>query len=296
MGALTVKLRNARREQLDDRVELQVVSIRTNTVAGYEVVPGSQNVKFDLLGGHGYLVKVFPDRHRPVGQLVLMPFDGPATVELFCPLDPERVRDVQFPKYAKLPIQLRRVLDRSTLEGATPSTSSGASLYDNLSPIQRAGLLNLFAKMDSFGFDENHTVWSAVDRLYRIRPDRVFADVDVALRDRVKAEVIEQRFREVSGKLHAPPPGFAFAGSFKTDDRYGNLQLSFFSSAQLTLRPTDQTPPIAFKVDADIDDAAGLGHAFQVLRNFVTDGTTHPYDIHQILTFRQEIAPLYDLA
>ena len=57
-----------------------------------------------------------------------------------------------------------------------------------------------------------------------------------------------------------------------------------------------ETAPIAFKVDADIDDAAGLGHAFQVLRNFVTDGTTHPYDIHQILTFRQEVTPLYDLA
>jgi hypothetical protein len=141
--------------------------------------------------------------------------------------------------------------------------------------------------MDSFGFDETHTVWSAVEHIYRIRPDRVFADVDVALRDRVKAELISQRFHEVSGKLHTPPPGFVFAGSFKTDERYGNLQLSFFIS---------DTAPIAFKVDADIDDAAGLGHVFQVLRNFVTDGTTHPYDIHQILTFRQEVAPLYDLA
>jgi hypothetical protein len=141
--------------------------------------------------------------------------------------------------------------------------------------------------MNNFGFDDANTVWSAVDRITRIRPDRIFVDVDVALRDRVKAEVVGERFREVSGKLHTPPPGFALAGSFKTDEHYGNLQLSFFAS---------QAPPLTFKVDADIDDVAGLGHAFQVLRNFVTNGTTHPYDIHQILTYRQELAPLYDLA
>jgi len=304
VGVLLVKLRNAKRERLDDSVDLQVVSVRTNILAGRKRTRATQQVTFELAGGQPYIVKAFPSRHRPVGRIVLMPIEGSATAELYCPLDPERVRDVQFPAYADLPIDLQRVLDRSTLEGAAPSALSGVSLYDDLSQIQRAGLLNLFAKMDSFGFDERHTVWSAVDRLYRIRPDRIFADVDVALRDRVKAEVIEHRFREVSGKLHSPPPGFTFAGSFKTDDRYGNLQLSFFSSAQLKLRttgelrPTDEgeTTPIRFKVDADIDDAAGLGHTFQVLRNFVTNGVTHPYDIHQILTFRQEVTPLYDLA
>jgi len=91
----------------------------------------------------------------------------------------------------------------------------------------------------------------------------------------------------VSGSLHTPPPSFVSAGSFKTADRYGNLQLSFFASL---------TEPLTFKVDADIDDAAGLGHTFQVLRNWVTHGTTHPYDIHQILVFRQEVALPYDLA
>ena len=49
-------------------------------------------------------------------------------------------------------------------------------------------------------------------------------------------------------------------------------------------------------MDADIDDAAGLGHVFQVLRNWLTHGATHPYDIHEILVFRQEVALPYDLA
>lgn len=76
-------------------------------------------------------------------------------------------------------------------------------------------------------------------------------------------------------------------GSYKTADRYGNLQLTFFAS---------QAAPLTFKVDADIDDAAGVGHTFQVLRNWATHGTTHPYDIHKILVFRQEVALPYDLA
>jgi hypothetical protein len=286
LGTLFVKFSNAKRKKLDDQIDVQVVAVRTNTVSASKRARGTQRVSFALTGGQGYMVRAFPRRHRPVGQMVLMPLDGPATVELVFPIHPEHAT-VEFPDYATLPAELCAVLDRSTLEGSAEGAQRGSALYADLTPIQRAGLLNLFAKMNAFGFDAGHTIWGAVEDVYRIRPDRIFANVDVALRDRVKAEIVEGRFREVSGSLHTPPPGFSSAGSFKTDERYGNLQLSFFSS---------NSAPIAFKVDADIDDAAGLGHTFQVLRNWLTDGTTHPYDIHQILTFRQEVAPLYDLA
>jgi hypothetical protein len=149
--------------------------------------------------------------------------------------------------------------------------------------------------MRSFGFEDGRSVWDAVLAVYRIRPDRIFVDVETGLRDRVKSAVVTHRFRSregddfrtVSGGLHQPPPGYQSAGSFKTTDPYGNLQLSFFVSA---------APPLSFKVDADIDDAAGVGHVFQVLRNWITDGQTHPYDIHQILAFRQDVPPLYQLA
>ena len=46
-------------------------------------------------------------------------------------------------------------------------------------------------------------------------------------------------------------------------------------------------------VDMDIDDAAGLAHVFQVLRNALTDRPTHPYDIHQILIAYQRLDPGY---
>jgi len=285
MTDLHVRFRNAQRRPLDDRLEVKVTLAATNAVVAHERdVSGRSLLKVPgVHRGQAYIVHGFPRRHRPVGHMVLVPGSGPAEVRLHFPLQPEHVQ-ATFPDYDALAPELRQVLERSTLEGAV---ATGRALYDGLIPVDRAGLLNLFCKMRLFGFDAEHTAWSAVDRLYRIRPDRVFAEVDVSLRDRVKSAEAEGRVRAVSGKLHTPPPGFTPAGSFKTDDRHGNLQLTFFASA---------AAPLAFKIDADIDDAAGIGHTFQVLRNWIRDDTTHPYDIHQILVFRQEATPDYVLA
>ncbi len=286
MSALIIRVRNALRQPLADQMDIHVVSARTDATAARLLrVSGKRDIKVKgLKAGQPYIVKVFATRHRPVG-LFAMPLEGKdVVVEVFTPLDPERVNTVTFPAYDAAPAELRHVLERSSIEG-TPG--AGRLAYDALSDLQRGGLFNLFAKMSSFGFDDVRTVWSFVDGIYRVRPDRIFVDVQPALRDLIKGAVAADRVNEASGKLHAPPPGFVSAGSFKTADRYGNLQLSFFAST---------SPPIAFKVDADIDDAAGLGHTFQVLRNFITHGMTHPYDIHQILAFRQEVVLPYDLA
>jgi len=48
-------------------------------------------------------------------------------------------------------------------------------------------------------------------------------------------------------------------------------------------------------VDADIDDAAGLRHVFQVLDHWIARGSTHPFDIREILTRYQRLIPDYDL-
>lgn len=285
MSELQIRFRNAMRLPLDDRLEVRVVDMGTNRlVAVHRGLSGRKRlVVTDLNPGQPYVISGFPHRHRPVGHIVQVPVDGPARVDMHFPLHPDHSLP-SFKPYADLDQALRDVLERSTLEGAA---ATGALLYEGLQDIERAGLLNLFCKMQAFGFDAQHSVWSAVTHLYRVRPDRIFVDVDIALRDRVKTAETDGRFREVSGTLHTPPPGFHSAGSFKTDERFGNLQLSFFAS---------DDAPLRFKVDADIDDAAGILHTFQVLRNWVSDGTTHPYDIHQILTFRQEAFPPYDLA
>jgi hypothetical protein len=287
MGAILVRVGNAARQPLDDVMDIQVVSTRTDTVvASVSGIPGGQPVKVGgLVERQPYLVKVFPMRHRPVAQFAFAGTDAqPTEVRLHAPLHPERVRAATFPDYGRLDPELRRVLEQSTVEGVD---GRGQALYAGLSSVQKAGLLNLFTKMSGFGFDDRRSIWSFVDRVFRVRADRIFVDAQPALRDLVKSGVASERFREVSGSLHTPPPGYGQAGSFKTPEHYGNLQLTFFSSLEA---------PLSFKVDADIDDAAGLGHVFQVIRNSVTDGTTHPYDIHQILVYRQEATLPYDLA
>ncbi len=287
MGAILVRVGDAGRKPLDDVMDIQVVSTRTDSVvASVPDVRGTRSTKVrGLVEREPYLIKVFPMRHRPVAQFVFAGTDAaPASVQLYTPLHPERVRSTTFPSFSDVHADLRRVLESSTVEGIE---GKGQTLYDGLSDVQKAGLLNLFTKMSAFGFDDRRSVWSFVDRLVRVRADRIFADVQPALRDLVKSGIASERFREVSGSLHTPPPGYCAAGSFKTPEHYGNMQLTFFSTVEA---------PLAFRVDADIDDAAGLGHVFQVIRNHLTQGTTHPYDIHQILVFRQEVMPPYDLA
>jgi hypothetical protein len=338
---ILVRLGNANRLPLDDRVDVHVVSTSTNaTVSVARDVPGTSPVKFErLIERQTYQVKVFPVRHRPIAQFVTAGSDEtPAVVQMYAPLHPDHVRVATFPEYGEVHADLRRVLDASRIDGVT---GQGAALYAALGDTQKAGLFNLYSKMAALVPEadvemtaaaaaaapltvtadahvdariveadlqvrpdlqvppvEQRHVWSFVDRLFGVRGDRIFVDVKPALIGLVQAAVASGQFRGVPGSLHDPPAGFDHAGSFKSGERYGNLQLTFFSRLPEGLRqgvPAEQAP-LAFKVDADIDDAAGLGHAFQVLRNFVTKGTTHPYDIHQILVFRQETRPPYDLA
>lgn len=287
MGAILVHLGNANRKPLDDRADVHVVSTTNDaTVAVARNVPGTSPVRFDgLIERQMYLVKVFPVRHRPVAQFVMAGSDAqPTLARLFAPLHPEHVRAATFPEYATVHEDLRRVLEQSAIDGIA---GSGQTIYAALTNTQKAGLFNLFAKMSGVRLDDGRTVWQCVDSVYGVRGDRIFVDVQCDLLDAVRAAAAAGRFRDVPSKLHEPPPGFDHAGSFKTGERQGNLQLTFFAS---------RVQPVVFKVDADIDDAAGLGHTFQVLRNFITQGATHPYDIHQILVFRQDALLPYDLA
>jgi hypothetical protein len=48
-------------------------------------------------------------------------------------------------------------------------------------------------------------------------------------------------------------------------------------------------------VELDIDEAAGLGHVLQVLRNFVTGQPTHPFVIREILIKWQGLNPGYSV-
>jgi len=287
MATVSIRFLNASRKPLQDNVDVIVTSMRTdNEVARRKNHNARKTLRVSALSpNEPYLVRAFPVRHRPVGQFVVAPAGEKATeVDLYCPVDPQRATP-RFPDYASLDPALQQVLERSVLE-RDPDTpvppvagSPGKSLYEGLKPIERAGLLNLFCKMTHVPLGDRDT-WSFVKDLYRVRGDRIFINVALEFRDRVKNAVAGGGFMPVDSSLHAPPPDWGHAGSFKTRDRYGNLQLTFFGAT---------TPPLAFKVDADIDDAAGIEHAFQVIDHALTHGATHPFDIHQILTFFQRL-------
>jgi hypothetical protein len=292
MAAFKIRAYDANRKRLNDRIDVLVRDLTSGqVVATVREQKGTSIVKVDgLTPGRVYSVQVFPLRHRPVGAVQQASSEPrPTNVSLFCPVHPDRVVDVAFPRYESLFGELTDVLEKSLLEAdelkATDGGAKGQSLYDALEPIPKAGLLNLFTKMANT-VTGGRTMWSFVTDVYRVRGDRIFANVTKDFRDHVKSAVTSAEFLPVSGRLHTPPPGFAPAGSFKHQlFPAGVLQLTFFASL------TDLT----FKIDADIDDAGGLGHVFQVLRNWRTDSPTSPYDIHQILVFHQQLDPGYQL-
>ena len=127
------------------------------------------------------------------------------------------------------------------------------------------------------------TVLSHVKELVDLRGDRCYCVVPQSLRDDTKNAAVGGLFKMVSGSMHHFEDGYSDAGSFKTNDHYGNLQLTYFAS------------PSRWVADIDIDDAGGIGHLFQVVRNEVSGNPTHPYDIHQILVRHQSVDPLYRL-
>ena len=237
---------------------------------------GKKAIKIPDLIGDRYRVRVFPMRHRAVARNMLLHHS--ATLEVTCPVDPEHVTAVNFAAYGALGQEFSRVMDVSVTE--RHPELKGESLYGALRTIPKAGLLNLFAKMSRTDILDT-PAWTSVQSIYRIRGDRIVARVSSALYEDIQDE---PAFESVSGKLHEPDPGFKRVGSFKSDDSYGNLQLTFFQSEDGTEE---------FRVDADINETSDVKHFFQVLGHRMTNGKTHPYDVHQILARYQGIVPEY---
>lgn len=249
----------------------------------------AQEVVVDALLGppqNLYLLELAAPSYRPVRRFVSTATrPGPARL-IYLPIDSHKVVRVDFPAYEDLAEGARRLLERSDAV-LGQSGHAGKELYLNLDPIRRAGLLNILAKCRRTLLANGEHVLGYLaaepSALLEIRGDRFFVAVPKELREEVKHSVAEEIFEPVSGALHTPPKGFSAAGSFKTRDSYGNLQLTFFARGN------------RWVADIDIDDAAGLEHVFQVMRNALTGRPTHPYDIHQILLIHQELDSGYRL-
>jgi hypothetical protein len=199
-------------------------------------------------------------------------------------VDPAKVIRTQFPNFPDLAEEARALLNQSDQVLGFPNVT-GKDLYKGLDDIRRGGFLNIVAKSARTRLSNGRSVLSyftdPVCKLTEIRGDRFFVNVPKELREETKNSVAEGLFEAASGLLHRPPDGFESAGSFKTPDRAGNLQLTFHAG------------PSGFAADIDIDDANGFAHIFQLIQNI--GGRTHPYNIHQILVRTQEIDPGYRL-
>jgi hypothetical protein len=267
--------------------ELVDIDFRHQTLSEHKVlrqVDASKRIVISALRGNPmglYRMDIDPPAYLPVSQFVNMAASGFTDETVTFPIDPKKVTAVDFRKYQDLDFQ--DLLSNSNkllgFEGL-----SGEDLYSKLDNIRRAGLLNIAAKSRVTPLSNGRTVLGYIQAIHELRGDRFFASVPKELREETKNSVAEDLFHEADSSLHHPPvafPGFTNAGSFKTNDKHGNLQLSFFMKGDECL------------ADIDIDDAGGLGHIFQVLRNSLTGRPTHPYDIHEILVFRQKVDPGY---
>jgi hypothetical protein len=283
--SLRIRFRNVYGEAPDDHADVHVIDVRTESLAGRKTNHRTlKALAFTAVDPNvAYKVKVYPLKHRPVSHVVRTDGSGTASLDAVLPIHPDHVMSTKFPDFDELDVELKAALGKNGIED---HQQDGKALYDDLGPLEKAGLLNVWSKMARTQLPEGFPASRYVESFYRVRGDRFFANVSLSFRDLVKTACAAGVFDTVSGSLHTPPDGFAAAGSFKSKDGYGNLQLTFFASS---------SSPLKFKLDADIDDANGIGHVFQVLDHWLTDSQTHPYDIHQILLKHQGLDPVYQI-
>jgi hypothetical protein len=282
-GALKLELLDVRSNGIQDHVLLELVSQNRsrrykNTVfVQREVeIKGIECNPFEI-----YQVCVWPSNYRPAQFFITIREGQTVTREpLRMPVDAAEVTGIEAPAYERLNPELQRVLQASNID--TYPDRNGQELYDVLDPIRKACLLNIFTKASNTILRDGVSCFRHIDGLIRLRGDRFFASTHAAFREEVQNA--GDIFREVSNALHHPPDGYTRDKSFKTNDRYGNLQVSFFRKGE-----TGDD----YLVDVDIDEASGVEHGFEVVRNFLTGHETSPYDIREILIAHQLLDPGY---
>jgi hypothetical protein len=226
------------------------------------------------------LAEVFisPKKYRYKSIIVNVPAGQPGSVDETFFVDPEHVKPT-FPDLSEIKSKQRWAALWQVLRS---SKVMNVSTWNELSDQQKAGLFNLYAKMEREIVDEGRQVFGFIDRITEFHPARIFARVHTDLRGLVRNYL--KGFHEVPGALHDFGEGWSLVDSFKTLDAAGNLQLTFARNGAGE-----------FMADIDLDDHQGMEHAADVLKHKITGRDTHPYDMHQILIYFQRLDPGYEL-
>lgn len=257
MSSITATLRNSHREPLNDISRILVYRHKDRRLAA-QTTTTATSVEFVGLTEEVHHVRVFPEKHRACSSFVRA--GGRVTVH--CPVRPECVRRIEAPDLCEL--ELTDMIQNHELD--SEPLASALNIWSKLKHT-KLGLL---------------TAADYVERITLVLDDRLFFVPHQSMLDAVRQSTPAE-FVAVSGALHAFPTYWVRA-SFKTRDLYGNLQLTFLENSKGE-----------FLVDADIDEASGLLHCFHVIQHAITGKETHPYDIHEILTFYQELDTGYRL-
>ena len=284
MSTATVKLKftDVLGVPLDDRSVVVDIFSLDNSTHFRAVVPltGQTDAIISLkdLDTGVYRFQLIPTNYRML-QFFLRLTEGETTTRetIVFPVDPARVSDISAPAFAALDGKLRDLLTASSLPDVP---LSGAGLYDALPPKRKAALLNLFTKSSNTMLGDQTSCFDHLAGMVDLAQDRLFAKADAAL---VEETMQSRGFRPVDFTLHTPKPDYHLISSFKTRDPQGNLQLTFSRKGE---------SGADYIVDMDIDEAKGIEHAFEVIKNSVA-GPTDPYNVRDILASSQKLRPLY---
>ena len=226
--------------------------------------------------GTMYEVRASMDHYRKYAffQLIQEDRDNIASDDVEFWVKPGDVDDIQAPALASLPSTVQTMLSQATMIVDKPEDRelvglSGNALYKAMGPLRKACLLNITNKAADAETADN--CLPSFGDLLIMRQDRLFARVAPGLRAQLRAAPM---FKSAPGALHEPPPGFSPPlESFKSKDAHANLQVTFMTELA--------TGGLA--ADIDIDEASGIEHGFEVIRNAVFKKRTNPYLIREFM-------------
>jgi hypothetical protein len=254
----------------DNQRLVEPLRVNQQPTNGRLKIDGLQDQPNDL-----YRVTIEHPSYMPVQQFIRISSQMDP-LELTFPVDITRITKVNFQPFDSYNDEAKRLLSASASQSLTAK-----DLFDSYTDIQKAGFLNISEKAAHTKLLNGKKANQYFIKLREVRGDRFFVDIDKSLVQDVHDAGVAGLCYKVPDVLHAPPQGFTHAGSYKSQDHYGNIQFTFHVDAAEN-----------YVCDVDIDDAAGFEHIFQVVRNTFS-GPTHPYNIHEILIGYQEIYPPY---
>jgi hypothetical protein len=221
-------------------------------------------------------------------QLIQENRDNTASDDVEFWVKPGEVKDISAPALSKLPAGAQTMLAQASMivdrrEDGELTGLSGPDLYSQMGPLRRACFLNIVKKASDAATASN--CLEAFGDLLIVRQDRLFARVASGLPEQLRRSAA---FKSAPGALHEPPPGFAPpTESFKSKDPHANMQITFMQEMA--------TGGLA--ADIDIDEASGIEHGFEVIRNAVFNNRTNPYLIREFMSAadleRRSLCPEY---